>query len=545
VGAAFVAAVAFVTFLTGWPALLVDSVALVLLVAAIAVVWRRRPVFRAADPSSIGPLIGLSLLGYTHLLAIQTLLPQYVGGQWLGDWHHHYLGARVFSGLEPVDRQWGGAGTYTVASRTPLYNLAAAGVMELAGDEFCVYQTAVSFLSACIFPVIYVLLHELFDQRTARLGVLLASLNIWLLHIAWFTWPKMLAAAYILMALHFYLYSLKVRLIEPHRSRRFLLYSWMSAILGYMTHQVAVAYLLVLVLHALVSAFRERKLLLAWREVGAVLLTASIVLAPWYGWLLYRFGPGGTTSSTPTSQMDPQFAAAHGLAKVAYVAASIVVNFGNSLVPITLIRDYADGWSSPDDFYRLATDVYFNLLPGALTTSMCLYLILRFATSLSRGTAHESVKKSLAMPQWSAVWSFALIGGLGAAALHPLRSPNGIAHSAVFPTTVVLLILGLSVLGQAQRSIRMLVCAGMLAEFLGMFWSHVLLLEPLLLDAYNPVIKADNHLVFLHDCVGSAAVALVVTVQAVLVLHLAWALSRLDKCLAPHVNRGVKRSAPV
>ena len=516
VGAAYVAACTFVAFLTGWSPLLVDGLALVVLLTIVFHVRRGRCLPTGAESSCPWQRVALSCLGYAHLLAVQALLPQYVGGQWLGDWYHHYLGARVFAGLEPVDLQWGGAGTYTVASRTPLFNLAAAGVINAAGSDFCVYQTAAAFLSAGVLPTIYLLLRNRCGQQAARLGLLLAPLNLWLLHISWFTWPKMLATAYILLALHFYLRSLKVRLTEPAAARRLFLYCWVSSLLGYMTHQVAVVYLAVLVVHAVGLAVWERRLRLGWGTATLACMASVVALAPWYGWLLFHFGFGTTLGSTPTTQMDPHFEEVHGWAKVGFILGSVIENVWTSVDPVALVWSYhAGSWTSEEAYVR-ATDVYFNLLTGALTASLCLYLLARTVWCVARGSAFNQMK-ALSRPQWNAVWAFALVGGLGAAALHPLRSANGVAHSAMFPTTVLLVVLAWGALRQAPRPVRVLVGAGMVAEFLAMFWWHIFWLDPVLFDAYNPAIKVDNHLVFLKDCLGPLPVGAVAALQALLV----------------------------
>jgi hypothetical protein len=525
-GAACVAAVAFLTFLTGWPPLLIGG-AILWLATVIALAGGGGPPRAAAGPAALWPVAGMSALGYLHLLAIQALLPQYVGGQWLGDWQHHYLGARVFAGLEPVDTQWGGAGTYTVASRTPLFNLAAAGVMGLAGPEFCIYQMAATFLNVTFLPVIYLLLRDFFGRPAARLGLLLAPLNLWLLHIAWFTWPKMLAAAFVLLGLHFYLRSLRVRHTDPAGARRLFLSCWVSCVLGYLTHQVAAVYLLVLASHAVLLAWRERRFRLSWRAAALLTLTAVLPLATWYGWLLSRFGSWATVNSTPTTQMDPQFAEAHGFAKVSYVLVSVLLNISASVEPSGLSAFYLH-WQGPWTaavYYCLATDFYFNLLTGAITVSLCLYLLGRLARA-GVWAAPCRARMVLGQPEWSAVWAFALLGGAGAAALHPLRSANGVAHSALFPTAVLLLVLAWGVLSRARRLTRVIVCGGMVAEFLLMFWSHVAVMDSLLFDAYNPAIKAEGLLLFLNDRVGPAAIGFVAAVQVVLVALLATEIVR-------------------
>ncbi len=522
VGAAFLVATAFVTFLTGLPALLIGGAALIVLLAIVF--GTRRPVL-VISPSP-WPLVGLCALGYLHLLLIQALLPEYVGGLWMGDWQHHYLGARVFAGLEPVDTEWGGAGTYTVASRTPLFNLAAAFVLELGGPEFPIYQTASTFLNVCFLPVVFVLLRDLFGRQAAKLGLLLASLNLWLLHLAWFTWPKLLAVALVLLGLHFYLRSLQDRASDPARARRYLAYGWISLLLGYLTHQAAVVYLVVLMGHAAILAWRERGFRFRGSLLAFPVLSAAALLGPWYGWLLYHFGVKGTLSSTPTTQMDPAFTEAHGPAKVLYLLASVGYNLGAALVPFTLFTETGEEPWTWCEWYGRATDFYFNQLTGALTLSLSLYLLIRGGWALRGGL--RTVAVTLTRPEWSAVWAFALLGGLGAALLHPLRSVNGIAHSAIFVTSVLLVVLAWGALSRAMRSVRMLVCAGMVAEFLAMFWTHIWLAhqEPLVLDPYgiNTWVREDSHIVLLNHCLSSAgfyAVAVgTVCVQCALIVLL-------------------------
>jgi hypothetical protein len=527
-GAAFLAAAAFAAFLTGLPPVLIDGVALLLPATALTLA-RLRP--SASIPGSCWPLAGLSALGYVHLLCIQALLPEYVGGLWMGDWHHHYVGARVFAGLEPVETQIGGAGTYTVASRTPLFNLAAANVLEISGPDFAVYQTACTFLNASFLPVIYLLLRDLFGPRAARLGVLLAPLNLWMMHLAWFTWPKMLAAAFLLLALHFYLRSLRARVPDPAQARRYFLYCWVSALLGYMTHQAALVYLLVLAAHAVIVAIWEPRFGRPRKWCAFPALSVPLLLAPWYSWLIFHFGFGATINSTPTTQMDPTFGEAAGWTKAVHVLASVGYNLTAAVVPFTLAMTVWNGPWTWQEFYGRATDFYFNQVTGALTLSLSLYLLARGARTLGHGGL-RTAGIVLARPEWNAVWAFALIGGVGAALLHPLRSINGVAHSAIFATSVLLVVLAWGLLSRAGGRVRAVVCAGMVVEFLVMFWTYVPLsyADPLLLDPYgiNADIKRREHLVFLSDCLGSAwtfAVVAAAAVQLALVILLAvWSL---------------------
>src|SRR5689334_1527525 len=88
------------------------------------------------------------------------------------------------------------------------------------------------------------------------------------------------------------------------------------------------------------------------------------------------------------------------------------------------------------------------------------------------------------MGETSALWLFVLLGFLGAAVLHPTIYLWGLAHSAAFPSVVVLTALAWGVLSRAPRKWAGPVLVGMALEFLAMFWSHRWLAvhEPRVLD---------------------------------------------------------------
>ncbi len=118
---------------------------------------------------------------------------------------------------------------------------------------------------------------------------------------------------------------------------------------------------------------------------------------------------------------------------------------------------------------------------------------------------------------------FLVLGTLGGAFLHPGHIPWGIAHSAVFPSAVILAALGWGVLSRASPRIRVLVVAGMAVEFLLMFWGHWWYLF------HNPEILEDGAgergirsqtVRFLNECLGNADVFFLIgaiAVQALLV----------------------------
>ncbi len=376
VGFAAFAACQFVTFLTRAPQPTAALVSLALLGGiAIVCLWKKGSgvlILRLPTPFL------LWTLGYAHLFCIQALLPLYLGSDWWGDWHHHFLAARVFLGELPVETEWGGAGMYTVASRTPLFELATAFPLNLTGAHFWAYQAASVAPSYAFAGAVYLLLRDLYGLRAARLGLLLAPLNLWMLHNAWFTWPKMLAAYFLLLALHFYLQAVRRRLTDPAVGRRYFLYYWVAGFLSYLTHQVAAVYVVALLLHAAWLVVAQH----AWRvrllDLPVLVLVAVLILAPWYGWLIVHFGIDRVIHGTPTTQMDEQASGPR------YLVESVGGNLTTSVVPTHLIEVMRGNLNTDDkreEAYRAVTELYFSLLTGALTLSLTIFLIVRLAAA--------------------------------------------------------------------------------------------------------------------------------------------------------------------
>ncbi len=532
-GVAFaaLAGAAFLGFLIGAPRPLFHGGILALLLLAALVLYLRRPRATDAPDPALRWLVAASALTYLHLLLVQLLLPQYVGADWFGDWRMHYEASRIFVGDLDVDTQWAGTGTYTLASRTPLFNLTAAFVMGLAGHDFYVYQLAAVLLNCCFVAAVYLVLDDLFGARAARLGLVLAPLNLWLLHMAWFTWPKMLAAYFIVMGLHFYLQALSLRATEPRAALRLFGYCWVFSLLGYLTHQVAAVYLTVLVLHALTVVLRNRACRPGLANLAFLAGSMLLLLGPWYGWILIHFGVAGTVGSTPLTQMD-----ADARPDVWYYLDSLQHNLHVSVVPRELLKTLDNGPLTFDELYRRATEFYFCLLTGALTVSLTGFVAVYVLCLLGWAAWRRDILRNVRWPEWLAFAGCTLLGGIGATLLHPLRTPNGVAHAASFVTTLLLCAFGWGLLSRVRWWLAAPVCLGMVAEFAVMFWSHVhfVAVQPRLLDPYgeiglNPRLKAEQGLVFLNDCLGPsgewAATVATALVQMAFVALLVWWLA--------------------
>jgi hypothetical protein len=533
VGFAFLALGQFLAFLLRAPQPWFNLSTLgLMLLTALLCRGRKEPQAAAASPC-LWLLVACSALGYLHLVCIQALLPVYRGSAWYFDWWMHYDEALVFVGERGPEAMWA---DYSLASRTPLFNLACASVLAVAGHDFWVFQLAAALTNGCFIPAAYLLLRDLFGGRAARLGVALAPLNLWMLHNAWFTWPKMLAAYFVLLALYFYLRFLRARPADPGQGSRLFLYFWVSALLAFMTHQASLVFFGPLLLHAAVLALARREYRPGVRDFVAMAVALGLIVGPWYTWLASGFGLKKILRSTPVTLGD-QAATFRAREIVHWVGYNLVT----SVVPCHLIAFAFAGPYEFEPFYRGATTLYFSLLTGAVTVSLTLFLLARLAVAgyalwrRARGMAaptpgtppEEGRSGDAGWREWTAVWLFVGLGVLGAAVLHPGKMDHGIAHAAFVPAVVLLAALGWGVLSRANRWVAAAVCAGMVAEFVLMFWSHwwFLTRAPEVLEELpgNQFYKEDAGVVFLNDWLGDGqyvflAGAAVIQVALVVVL---------------------------
>jgi hypothetical protein len=105
---------------------------------------------------------------------------------------------------------------YNFSSRGPLPGLAASPVVLLAGGRppavrpdqpwlpfdpqgFMAYRLAMMAFAAIAFLALWDLVRRLAGRGAAYLAVLLAATTPFLVHEVWFTWPKMLASAMVLL----------------------------------------------------------------------------------------------------------------------------------------------------------------------------------------------------------------------------------------------------------------------------------------------------------------------------------------------------------
>jgi hypothetical protein len=536
----------------------VGVLALMVLIAVLCQLGRR-----PALPKSAGMLwlAGLWALGYVYLVSVQALLPQYVGGDWWYDWLMHYEAAQIFLGTRKLDYIF--AGGYHLSSRTPLFNWVAAFTLSLTGEQFPVFQIAASWMNWLWPAALYLVLRDRFGLRAARLALLLAPLNLWMLHLAWFTWPKLLAAFFHILGLHFYLTFLRMRRSDTAAARQRFNLFWISSLLGIMTHTVGVVYFLPLLAHAAWIVIRERGPWPRWRDAAAWLATAALILAPWFLWINARYGRETVTKYNPLHVMMPKGdhpdldSQEYWLRRMMpgpeeggwYVVKEWLWTMGQNIVttlvplPDSAVRA---NYEPRARLYMLASNTYFSLLIGAVTFTLLGFLWLMVFPGERRRILAVSPPMA-STPEKVALWIFTGFGYLGALALHPTGSMHGLSHNACFTAVIVMVGLAWGLLSCARGRWIAFVVAGILGEFLIMFWSHVCLAHsPAVLDpgGANEGFKSDARIDFLYDVLSQcqpAVVAAVIAFQLAFVcLFIVWLLNGPQKqsALDPANGRG-------
>ena len=539
-GFAFVGLSAFLAHLSGADPTRVNAavwtVAVVTAVAALAASGRR------SLPAVSWPLVLLWALFYLTLVGVQGLTPVYAGGNWYGDWWEHYSIAQAYLGTEGGHATvW--FGDYNLASRTPLFSLAAAFALSVFGDRFWVYQVASTFASSLFILPLFLLARTLAGRRAALLGAGFVFFNTWLIHDATFTWMKLVSAYFLLLALAFY-----IRFRES-ADGGLLCTSALCGALAFMSHQSAAYFLAALVAdHWL---FRPRTPL-SWRQAGLATAMVALVVWPWHWWVSHLYGVVGTVQANPVLSS--------GTPTLVRLLRGGAENAVTSLVPVPFI-DFLRGGRFPADklLFRLV-QLYVNPLAGALTLSVIASLLCtwrRPSSTFVRGYHRlqgplvalvfgGSILLALVIgrPRYAYAWSgpgpfvwaygaglvalgawtwrfrpsdtsmpytphltailFALAGYFGGLLAHPGGEIDGVASNAMVASVLIAIVYAVARVSTLPRWRLGLVIAGVLLEF-AVTWA---LLANLISGAppfdsdINRRLKSDHQLVFLYDAAG-------------------------------------------
>lgn len=258
---------------------------------------------------------------------------------------------------------------YNFSSRGPLAGIAETPLVLLGGGRppttmpdqgwspfdaqgFMAFRLAAMAFSATAFLSLWTLTRRLAGARAAQLAVLLAATAPVLLHEVWYTWPKLLAASFVLLA--------AVSLIDGRPLRAGALVG-----LGYLMHPMALLSapaLLLIALWPLVGAKLKRPRLeqafLLLLGIGAFALLWKLVNGDHYqqdGFLTYITEAGPQIKASPWGDPGAWFS---------HRAESL----GNTVVPMMLAGFHGDN-PSINVFGGSSTTVihvffqYWNTLP--------------------------------------------------------------------------------------------------------------------------------------------------------------------------------------
>ena len=563
-GFAFVGCSAFLAHLAGADPAKVDAAIWAVAVTAgvASIVVSRRPYWSAVS----WRLVALWAAFYVALVGFQGLTPVYAGGNWYGDWWEHYSIAQAYLGTAGGhDTVW--FGDYTLASRTPLFSLAAAFAMALFGDRFWVYQVASTFASSLFLPALLLLARELFGARVALLAAGFVFFNTWLIHDATFTWMKVVCAYFLLLALYFY-----IRL-RASADARMLYMTALGGALAFMSHQSAAYYVAVLVAdHWL---FRPRTPV-SWRQAGLAAAIVAAVVWPWHWWVSHLYGVVSAVKANPILSS--------GQPTLLRLLRGGAENAVTSLIPVPFV-DFLRGrhFTADSALFRLV-QLDVNPVVGALTLSVTAALLLtwtRPTAAFVRGFHHlkgplvtlafgASILLALAIgrPRYAFAWSgpgpfvwafgvalvalgawtwwrrpantsmpytphltailFALAGYGGGLLAHPGGEVDGVASNAMVPSVMVAIAYAIARVAIHPAWVRRLVMAGVLVESLVTWVLLASLISggPPFDSDPNWRLKTDNQLVFLYDAAGGSWIPFAGVALLGQVAGVAWVVRR-------------------
>jgi hypothetical protein len=395
-----------------------------------------------------------TVFGFVFLLvwtlAILCMIRHYSGGRWWGDWLEHFQRSLFF--LHHLARGTRFLGLFPLPSRPPMMNLLGTFFLAQAGDRFELFQITFTFLNLLVFLPCCLLMPALTGRRRRILPLLaLLALNPLVMQNATYTWTKLLAAFYVVLAIAFYLAGLR----KHDRLRIVAAFTALSA--ATLVHYSAGPYVVFMALDYLVFAFRKRPN--RWRELAVIVAVSGALLATWFGWSIAVYG--AKTTFTSNTSVQPLGNADHGLAKIAG-------NFADTVVPHPLRSNArlelfdqptAAGWVRDYFFLIYQTNLIFAM--GAAGGFTVLYLL---CWAWWRGD-HGRIASERKF--WSMLVPFCLV--LGVVVIGE-RDPLGQAHVTLQP----LILLGVTLLAgyfaSLPRGVSCLVIAGCALDFgLGIF----------------------------------------------------------------------------
>lgn len=350
------------------------------------------------------------LAQYVFKLCLQVMIPLIFMG---GDWYEHYERARFFLYRETeFEAPWV---PWSIADRTPLFNIIGAFFMALFSDEYWIFQAvSILFNSILIFPT-FMIGERMFGRRIAILSTVFAATNPYMTENALYTWPKNLAAYFVLLFYYF--------LIRKSPFPEILIGS--STACAVLSHGYAFLFLPGGLLYYILGIQKG-----SWRDSlkkGFVAFAIfSALLVPWFYWtrtvlgpdyfsrhIYYPFIAGDTRivlSNSPEEIMSIFFATSP--------QTILLIRFRNiyrTLFPWTLVSHLK---GEMDLIHLVVWYTYGHTLPGAV--GLILFLVALLEIFRRRDLKKETLSFIIAPLLSSLIFTGWVEGGLARQSLQPL-----------------------------------------------------------------------------------------------------------------------------
>lgn len=454
-------------------------------------------------------------------MVLLSMIRNFGGGTWGGDWVEHYQRFSFFMGGGNYDFQF--IGLYPLPMRPPMMNVLTASMLSqsaMAEEMMEAYQVAFVFLNSLVYLPLAVLLPRLvkLPPRLARkapwtLAALLAASPMFDQNLT-YSWTKLLAAYYAIAAIAVYMTALRRGQIARDRadeaipstyvgfrpSSLYMPLAFALLCIGFLVHFSVGPYGLFLGLHYVTAPWWRRPS--KFREAGLIAAASLLVFAVWFPWSIYHYAAKTTFTSTSavsdSVKMTPQ-----------ENVANIGKNIRNTLVPTIVQRPgllFSDDQSQRDpdleqdhpygrvrDFAFL---VYQVSLPGGLGSVgwlMALWLIGRAV--LGRDPTVPSVRWF-----WLAFIPIVFLAGV---AVYGGLDRFGVAHICLQPMILIGIALVAGGIWRLSLRVRGVVLVGLLVDFFFGVMLHMSLQH--LVPQFNvfPQQQPDGSIQIVYDVIES------------------------------------------
>ena len=443
---------------------------------------------------------------YLILAVSQTLIPYYAGGYWYFDWFEHYQRSLFFLDHLPLDFRFG---PYLLTARPPFFNLVASFFMEFTGRNFYHYQLIATLLNALVILPVYLISrdHLKLNRYKYLLSIVFSIVlfNPAIFQQTTFTWTKSLSAFFVILGFYFYL--------DHRKEQRFLslFLSFIFLAQAHLVHYSAVGYIIPIIFAALISSVAQFKKFFVRYVICCFVFL--LILSSWYGFALKNYGVYNTFAGNTSYEWTKNLSLKDRINKDSL---NFIYTFF-PLIPASYLQSIRPQSSMLVKLYDLAVYFYYGNLPGTLTVTLYLLIIVCFLRIiLKRFNILLKDKKA----RFTAF--FITIGTIINLVVYPTPS-NAIAGVVFFPLSLLLLCFGIISLIRLSGTIsrlfwKFIVTAIFIESILGILLKIYILqteLNPqfnyrltdtnryqyktLAVHLDNWYLKKDNNLVFLYD----------------------------------------------